>query len=419
MSSQPRARRAVRLLSLVLLSATVLGADCGAGSGGASCPATGPCRADDEIQAEIRGVIVDSDENPVAGATVETEPPTSSPRTASNGRFSIGLPTPIEGYTITVVARHEAVGEATIEVYVTPENPTHEIRLMLRPPPPSPPDTEVRTIVSDASLGCIFEGDPVEFQVDVRNGDDAAAEGVVVHDTLSPETGFSRPLRDSDVTVDRARFPDAVVAIHPDGFSFSVALGDVAPTGDDFVRAYTVSLPAGAVRGTRCNRIVARRGEGTVFDEDTGCVTETAVLALHLAQDDGALQPDGSFDDTVDVFHVGDGSAEDPDALVYRIEVGNDTCTTQEGTRVVAELDPTGIVAYRQPVEGYPTKGTLAEASDGRFVWEIGDLPYDEPGVLLIRAEALAAGSTVGRVELTTSTLTGAKIDEEPTRVEP
>lgn len=213
------------------------------------------------------------------------------------------------------------------------------------------------------------------------------------------------------------------MTIHPDGLSFTVDLGPIEPTteaGDHgYAFAYSVSLPVGATRGTWCNRVVGRADDDTVWAEDTGCVTTTMALMLEVDNDDGALLLDGSFDESVDVFHVGDGSEEDPDGLAYRIEVRNGNCATLEDSRVVAELDPTGVVAYRAPVEGYPTRGTIAETGDGQFVWEIGDLAFDESAVLVIHAEAVAAGSTVSRVEFSTPTLVVGKIDGEATRVEP
>lgn len=400
----------------------VVGADCGAGTDSA-CPATGPCPPVDAPRAEIRGVVVDSEEDPVASATVETVPPTATVQTQSDGRFSIEVPPPIENYVITVVARHDAFGEVSAKVAVTEEDPTPEIRLVLEAPPEEPPASlDLRTLVADP-IGCIFEGDPVGFEVDVQNLSDAPIQGVVVHDTLSPAESFARPLESSDVIVDRERFPDAVVTVDPDGFSFSVSLGVLPPTaeasGDGFVRAYSVSLPASSVRGIRCNRIVGRRGDGDPFGEDTGCVTETLAIQLDLDNEDGILRPDGTFDATVETFHVGDGGDEGPDGLVYRIEIRNGSCATLSDARVVTGLDPAGVVAYREPLEGYPTAGTVTESSDERIVWDIGDLEFDEPVVLLIRAEALAAGTAVHRVELSISALSGPVIDEESTVVEP
>lgn len=414
--------RILRLTVLVALAMAVMGADCGAGTQNA-CPATGPCPPVDAAQAMIRGVVVDSEDNGVAGATVETVPPTSTVQTQSDGRFSIEVPPPIEDYAITVVARHAAFGEVSAEVVVTEENPTPEIRLVLAAPSEEPPASMDLRTLAGGPIGCIFEGDLVGFEVDVQNLSDAPIQGVVVHDTLSPAESFARPLESSDVIVDRERFPDAVVTVGPDGFSFSVSLGGLPPTAeaseDGFVRAYSVSLPASSLRGTRCNRIVGFDGDGAPFGEATGCVTETLAIQLDVVNEDGVLRPDGSFDATVETFHVGDGGDERPDGLVYRIEIRNGSCPTFSDARVVARLDPAGVVAYRGPLEGYPTAGTVTESSDERVVWDIGDLEFDAPVELLIRAEALAAGAAVHRIELSIAELSGPVIDEEPTVVEP
>lgn len=400
----------------------VVGADCGTGTDSA-CPATGPCPPDDAPRAEIRGVVVDSEENGIAGAKVETVPPTSTVQTQSDGRFSIEVPPPIEDYAITVVARHGAFGEVSAEVVVTGENPTPEIRLVLEAPSEEPPASMNLRTFAGGPIGCIFEGDLVEFEVDVQNLSDAPIQAVVVHDTLSPAESFARPLQSSDVIVDRERFPDAVVTVGADGFSFSVALGALSPTAeaseDGFVRAYSVSLPASSLRGTRCNRIAGFHGDGAPFGEDTGCVTEALAIQLEIVNEDGILRPDGTFDATVETFHVGDGGDEEPDGLVYRIEIRNGSCPTFSDARVAAELDPAGVVAYRGPLEGYPTAGTVTESSDERVVWDIGDLEFDQPVQLLIRAEALAAGTAVHRVELSIADLSGRVIDEETTVVEP
>lgn len=192
-----------RFAALAVLSLGALGAECGAGSESA-CPATGPCEPEGRLEAEIRGVVLDAEGDPVAGAIVESEPPTESHRTASDGRFSIGVPAPTEGYTMTVVARHEALGQGRVEVAVTTENPTPEVEIRLTPPDPPDdpsgepggpdgPDTDLRvTVPGQAVFPCLFEGDPLRFDVEVRNVTDSAVVGVTVHDSLDSAGSLAR-----------------------------------------------------------------------------------------------------------------------------------------------------------------------------------------------------------------------------------
>lgn len=418
----PPAPSFARLLVLSALAGAALGAACT--RGGLECPASASCPASDTT-ATIRGVVRSvSDGSPIEGATVATEPATLEVSTGLDGRFSLVVPVESDGSSYTVVA---SLGEERTLVStgtLLPGGPPLELSLTLTRPadphdPPDDPgpgssDVDLRVSLTRSVFPCILIGEPLEFGVEVRNEGDAGVEGVVVHDTLSSPEAFQRALELSDIVVDRERFPVAVVEVNPEGFSFSVRLGRLDGEADDdgWTPVYTVSLPAGVTRAVWCNRVVAVEGEGRRLAEDTACVTTTLAIMFDREIRDGVLAPDGSFDGEPETFRVGD-------ELAYRIRLRNDNCETWTGSRVVLETDPAGIVAYRDPVDGFPTRGTVTGTGGGRLVWEVGDLAFEESAVLVVRAEALAAGETVALLTFTSPDLRGDLRAATTTRVEP
>ena len=284
---------------------------------------------------------------------------------------------------------------------------------------------DVRKTARDAVLSA---GTMAVWDVEVANLGSATLTSVVIHDTL--DAGLL-PIAATDIEVNTTLFPSATVAVAADGKTFSVTLGSLAPTagiaagtcqglGDGFCLAYTVSAVLPDVAGVFCNRVTARgtNAGGTLIETDISCVTTTIAIELDISNEDGFLDAAGTFQSGKDIFHVGDGSAAEPDSLVYELMVTNQSGFTATGVRIVDLVAPnTGIIEWRQTL--FVSQGTVTGASNAGFTWNIGSLPPGTGATLRFRAEAVRTGDDVNRASLTADQLTGVKVDEEPTTVSP
>jgi uncharacterized repeat protein (TIGR01451 family) len=284
---------------------------------------------------------------------------------------------------------------------------------------------DVRKTARDAVLSA---GTQAVWDVEVANLGSTTLTNVVIHDTL--DAAFL-PITATDIVVNTALFPSATVAVDAGGHIFSVTLGDLAPTpgtpaatcqglGDGFCLAYTVSATTPDLAGVFCNRVTARgtNPAGTLIETDISCVTTTIAIELDIANEDGFLDGSGTFQSAKDIFHVGDGSAAEPDSLVYELQVFNQSGFTATGVRIVDLVAPnTGIIEWRADL--FHSQGTVTGASNAGFTWNIGSLPPNTGATLRFRAEAVRTGDDVNRASLTADQLTGVKVDEEPTTVSP
>jgi uncharacterized repeat protein (TIGR01451 family) len=286
---------------------------------------------------------------------------------------------------------------------------------------------DVRKTAQDAVLSA---GTMAVWDVEVANLGSTALTSVVIHDTL--DAAFVA-IDATDVVVNTALFPTATVAVDAGGHTFSVNLGSLAPTagiaaatcqglvpGDGFCLAYTVSAVLPDVAGVFCNRVTARgtNAAGTLIETDISCVTTTVAIELDIANEDGFLDASGTFQSAKDIFHVGDGSAAEPDSLIYELQVFNQSGFTATGVTIVDLVAPnTGIIEWR--ATRFISQGTVTGASDAGFTWNIGTLPPNTGATLRFQAEAVGTGDDVNRASLTADQLTGVKVDEEPTTVSP
>lgn len=284
---------------------------------------------------------------------------------------------------------------------------------------------DVRKTARDAVLSA---GTMATWDVEVANLGSATLTNVTIHDTL--DAAFEA-IDATDVVVNTALFPTATVTVDAGGHTFSVNLGSLAPTagiaaatcqglGDGFCLAYTVTAELPDVAGVFCNRVTARgtNAGGTLIETDISCVTTTIAIELDISNEDGFLDASGTFQSAKDIFHVGDGSAAEPDSLVYELTVTNQSQFTATGVRIVDLVAPnTGIIEWRQTL--FVSQGTVTGASNAGFTWNIGTLPPNTGATLRFRAEAVRTGDDVNRASLTADQLTGVKVDEEPTTVSP
>jgi uncharacterized repeat protein (TIGR01451 family) len=286
---------------------------------------------------------------------------------------------------------------------------------------------DVRKTAQDAVLSA---GTQAVWDVEVANLGSATLTNVTIHDTLDAALGA---VTATDITVNTALFPSATVAVDAGGHTFSVNLGSLAPTagianatcqglnpGDGFCLAYTVSTTLPDLAGVFCNRVTARgtNAAGTLIETDISCVTTTIAIELDISNEDGFLDASGTFQSGKDIFHVGDGSAAEPDSLVYEVQVTNQSGFTATGVRIVDLVAPnTGIIEWRQTL--FVSQGTVSGTSAAGFTWNIGTLAPNTGAILRFRAEAVRTGDDVNRASLTADQLTGVKVDEEPTTVSP
>jgi hypothetical protein len=186
---------------------------------------------------------------------------------------------------------------------------------------------------------------------------------------------------------------------------------------------YTVRMPVGRAVGVHCNHVTAVDPEGRVLSDATSCATNLLVLEVDLVNEDGT-NLGGAYSAEPEVFHVGDGGIDRPDALVYRVVVANHHCGSLGFPLGEASLTSilgsrTGAVQFREALPGFPTRGSIVSSSAGGFVWSIGSLAPGEEAEIRFRAEAVAAGEDVHRIELAVPQLTGVKVDEEPITILP
>jgi uncharacterized repeat protein (TIGR01451 family) len=272
---------------------------------------------------------------------------------------------------------------------------------------------DVRKTARDAVLSA---GTTATWDVEVANLGSAALTSVVIYDTLDAALGA---VTAANITPNTVRFPGATVSVDAGGHTFSVNLGSVTPTA--FVRAYTVNVSLPSFAGVFCNRVTARgtNAAGTLIETDISCVTTTIAIELDITNEDGFLDASGAFQSGKDIFHVGDGSATEPDSLVYELTVTNRSGFTATGVKIVDLVAPnTGIIEWRQT--RFVSPGTsVSGASNAGFTWTIGTLGPGTGATLRFRAEAVRTGDDVNRASLTADQLTGIKVNEEPTTVSP
>lgn len=287
---------------------------------------------------------------------------------------------------------------------------------------------EVRKTTQDAVVSA---GAQAEFEIEIANNGSATLTNVVVVDTLDQSfIDADSMFTADDVVVDTVEFPGATATVN--GRIITIDIGDLPPT-DGFVTVATISVATPGRAGVFCNRVTAT-GEtpaGSLSDSDIACVTTTVTIELDVSNEDGFLDRSGAtavFNSTREVFNVGDGSAAEPDSLVYEVTVTNQSPFAATNVTVVDEVAPnTGAIACREilataPDGGAnPSQGTVTGCDAGTptgFTWNIGTLAGGARAVIYFRAEALAPQNGVGnRVRLTADQLTGEIIDEEPTTV--
>jgi hypothetical protein len=285
---------------------------------------------------------------------------------------------------------------------------------------------DVRTSVrGNAIRDCVAEGDTVEFQVDVLNGEDVVLPDVVIHDTLSGP--LARRLTPGEIVIDRELFPDATVIVNPDGFSFSVHLGRVAPSAD-WIEAFRFVVLTRSQAAAWCDRATARAttplGGVLIARATTSCSTSTLPVVLGIDNDDGFLDGNGDFRAEKETFRVGEGGPARPTEFIYRVALTNgcrsDTRLAYTGIRVSDQIAPTtGNIAFREVLAGYPTMGRVVSSSDGELTWWVDKLLAGQTAEIRFRAEALSAGEAVNLVEATATEITGSVRNEETTTITP
>lgn len=405
------------ICGIALALAVVAASDCGGSD---------PVAAIQEVESlTIEGRVASADGAPVAGAHVALQPLAITTATDGAGRFAITVEDSGEGtLQFTLEVRSEGYETVTLQVVVQ-SGGTADVEVTMHstagePVPDPDPDPELTGIVvtslSEDEVLCIAAGVELSFTVRIAN-EGSAVDRIVLHDTL--DTGFARALSPSDIVVDRSSFPDAVVVLNPSGRSFRVELGPVPPM--EPAEVYTVTLPA-SDGGVFCNRVSAVGGSGALLASDIGCVTNTLAIEIDLVNEDGTIVGD-AFSPDPEVFHVGDGGPNRPEALVYRVLVANHHCGTlgfplgdSSLTSIVGARS--GAVEFREVLSGFPTVGSIA-SSTGGFVWSIGTLAPGAEAEIRFRAEAMQAGEDVHRIELTVPQLTGTLVHEEPISILP
>lgn len=138
--------------------------------------------------------------------------------------------------------------------------------------------------------------------------------------------------------------------------------------------------------------------------------------ALGLRNDDGELDAGGAFQSAKEGFAVGE-------AVVYRIEVVNESQSNATGVTVVDGVAPntgaiscTGLLATSPEGGGVnPSSGTVGggDCAATGFTWTIGDMPANTNAVLFFDADAIAPGTPINRVTLTADNLAFALVVEE------
>ena len=401
-----------------------LGALSGQGCGGAD-----PVAAFHEEQAQtIAGRVTAVDGSPLAGAEVTLEPLAVTATTDGAGRFAFTVAPSTSGVS-QYLLEVRSDGHETVSLRVTvSRGGSADLTITLdaipsaaepEPDPEPDPDSGIAvTSYSDDQVLCIAPGVELPFTVRIANEGDAPVDGIVLHDTL--DTGFSRMLTDSDIVVDRTNFPDAVVVLNPDGLSFRVELGIVPPREPTGV--YTVTLPASGA-GVFCNRVSAVGGSGALLDSHIGCLTNTLVLEIDVVNEDGSVAG-GAFAPEPEVFRVGDGGPQRPDALVYQVLIANHHCGSVGFPAGDSSLKSivgahSGLVEFREVLPGYPTRGAVVSRTTDGFLWSIGTLAPGEEAEIRFRAEAMQAGEDVHRIELSVPQLVGINADEEPITILP
>lgn len=397
-----------------------------AACGGSASPVV-PAPGDGDVT--ISGRVTAENGDPLAGVDVVLDPVSMATTTAGDGRYQFVIEDPGKNLVYVLEVRHEGYesitrgvgvprgGVAVVDVHLEliPVSPEPD------PEEPDPPEPDHQIVVdsdSDDAVLCIAPGVELPFTVRIGNEGDVPVERIVLHDTL--DSGFTRILSDSDIVVDRANFPDAVVILNPDGRSFRVELGAVAPM--DPAEVYTVTLPASS-SGVFCNRVSAVGEGGMLLSSDIGCLTDTLILAVDLVNEDGAIVG-GAFTPDPEVFHVGDGGPERPDALVYRVVVANQHCGSigfPPGTTTLTSVvgARSGAVEFREVLPGFPTRGSVVSTTAGGLVWSIGSLAPGAVAEIRFRAEAIRVGDDVHRVVLEVPGPIGELVNEEPITIQP
>ena len=418
-STSLRLRTAARTVGGIVLALASLS---GQGCGGAD-PVT--ALGQDEAQT-ITGRVTAEDGSPVAGADVTLEPLGVTATTDGAGRFAFTVAPSTSGasqYLLEVrsdgyeaVSLHVVVSRSgTADLIITLDAIPSEVE----PEPVPEPDPDGAIVVTSYSTDevlCIAPGVELSYTVWITNEGDAPVDGIVLHDTL--DTGFRRILSDSDVVVDRVHFPDAAVVLNPDGRSFRVEIGTVAPR--ESTEVYTVGLPA-SDGGVFCNRVSALGESGALLSSDIGCLTNTLALRIQLLNEDGAIVS-GLFSSEPEAFHVGDGGPDRPDALVFRVVVANHHCGSlgfPMGEILLTSTIPSRILEFRDVLTGFPTRGSIASSATDGFVWSIGTLAPGEEAEIRFRAEAIQTGEDLHRIELAVPQLTGTLVHEEPITILP
>lgn len=377
-------------------------------------------------QITIEGRVAAKDGSPIAGADVALEPLSLATVTDSAGRFAFTFTADGFGVSQYVLEVRRGGYETVLLQVVVGSGGTAGLDVTLESIPPDPdpdpepdPDSDLRvTSSSDDEILCIAAGVELPFTVRISNEGAAPVESIVLHDTL--DTGFARALSISDIALNRSVFPDAVVVLNSDSRSFHVELGRVMPM--EAAEVYTVTLPASDA-GVFCNRVSAVGEGGAPLTTDISCVTNTLAIEIGLVNEDGAIVG-GEFTPDLEVFHVGDGDTDRPDALVYRVVVANHHCGSlgfplgeSSLTSIVGARS--GAVEFREVLPGFPSHGSIASSTTSGFVWSIGTLAPGVEAEIRFRAEAIHAGEDIHRIELTVPQLTGTLVNEEPITILP
>ncbi len=114
------------------------------------------------------------------------------------------------------------------------------------------------TLTKTASRQVAQPGDAVFYTVRVRNPDGGRAKRQVV---LTDKPSPTLRLRKSSIRIDGARAPDGVVTIAPDGLTFTINLGTIAPAAQRTV-TYAMTVRPNAPPGRAVNRAEATDSRG-------------------------------------------------------------------------------------------------------------------------------------------------------------